>query len=282
MQGFHISRIAVNPHHEMYRDLIAALGGGLAELGHPWTTGVNTLVSGAVNILVGSTIFAARHYRLAEQLRGRPYVVYQLEQLDCAAGLLREWPEYLDLLRDAAWIWDYSPAGAEFLRREGFRRVSHLPPAHHPALESFRPRPIPGLDVAFCGSPSPRRARLLEALAAAGIRGAHSSGLYGEERDRLLAGARIALNLHAWDGLRQLETVRLSHLLANHCFVISETADHNPYGDGVVYADYDELVPACQSWLSRPEEERRRVAERGYAQLRRRSMADELRRVLAE
>ncbi len=282
MAEFNITYVSINRHYPMYGELVASVRSAITELGYPCDITHNALKAGAVNILMGATIFASRYRRLAEHLRGSPYILYQLEQLHDIHGLARQWPEYWELLSNASWIWDYSPAGTRYLRECGLPHVSHLPPAFHPSLETFRPAPSPELDIVFCGSPHPRRERILDGLSAAGLKVVHLTGDYGEPRDRILASAKIVLNIHAWDDLCQLETVRLSHLLANHCFVVSETADNDPYENGLVYADYPMLVETCRDYLSRPQPVRAAIAEQGHEAIRKLKTVELLRAVLAE
>jgi hypothetical protein len=109
---------------------------------------------------------------------------------------------------------------------------------------------------------------VLEGLQARGIRLAVLFGAYGRTRDLAIGRSKIILNLHQFD-TAQLEQVRLSYLLNNRCFVVSEKAEGNPYGEGVVFRDYDGLIETCEHYL-RPdmEAERARIAEAGYASLK--------------
>lgn len=282
MARFNISLVAVNDHHLMYEELSKTLAAGLVTLGHVCTIAMNQFDPDAINIVVGSTIFAARHLQLTEKLRGKFYIVYQLEQLDDAHGLLREWPEYKELLGNAASIWDYAPSSTAFLRSRGFPRVAYLPPGYHSCIDTFRPATEPAYDIVFLGTPHPRRSKLLDALGAEGCRIRQMFGIYGAARNAVIGAGRIVLNIHAWDDLNFLETIRLSLLLANHCFVISETSDHNPYHDGVVYADYDALKTTCLDYLKRPSADRIAVAERGAAILKTLPMTELMRPIVAE
>lgn len=281
MAQFHISLVAINEHRHMYDELRQVVENSLVDLGHTCTVAPNAYQNGATNILLGSTIFASRHLQLTERLRGKPYIVYQLEQLDDAHGLLNKWPEYRELLANAAEIWDYGPSSAQYLRDRGFNRVAYLPPGFHPCLESFHPAPDAEFDIAFCGASHPRRERVLNALAAKGLKIAFINGVYGAKRNALLARSKIILNIHAWDDLSALETVRLSLMLANRCFVISETGDHNPYGNGLVYAGYDALIEACLDYARRPREIRDAIAARGHEALRSISMTELMRALIS-
>ena len=93
--------------------------------------------------------------------------------------------------------------------------------------------PCPGMVAAF-GSMRPRRQRLLAELQSRGLACRGLFRCYGRDRDVLIGRARIVLNMHQFK-TSQLEQVRISYLLNNRCFVISETADCDPYGGGVIY-----------------------------------------------
>ena len=103
---------------------------------------------------------------------------------------------------------------------------------------------------------------------------------FGEERDRYIARSKIILNIHAWDDLNVLETIRLSYILANRGFVISENSDHNPYENGILYAPYDQLVNACVHYLKEPRQTRDEIANNGYLAIRKQEMAGILHAVL--
>ena len=122
----------------------------------------------------------------------------------------------------------------------------------------------------------------MHALQNRGISAVTLHGVFGEQRDRYISRAKIALNIHAWDDLNCLETVRLSLLLANQSFVISEEADHDPYDGGVVYAPYERLVDACVDYLSAKPQIRDEIAEKGYLAFRKLDLVSILRTTLEE
>jgi hypothetical protein len=62
--------------------------------------------------------------------------------------------------------------------------------------------------------------------------------------------------------------MRISFALANRCFVVSEIGDHNPYGNGVVFADYDALVATCLEYLGLSADKRASIATEGYLEYR--------------
>jgi hypothetical protein len=107
-------------------------------------------------------------------------------------------------------------------------------------------------------------------------------GLYGAARDELIARSKIVLNLHQFE-TAQLEQVRISYLLNNRCFVVSELADENPFGDGLVFCDYKRIVECCISFLDPAADQiRMRIAEKGCANLKAVPFVSSLRSALAQ
>ena len=131
----------------------------------------------------------------------------------------------------------------------------------------------------FVGSLNDRRRQVLDALEAQGARVERLFGVYGAERDAQLARAKICLNLHFYEA-KVFEVVRVSYLLANRRFVVSErgaeSAEEAWFEGGVVFADYPRLVETCLRWLKHPDE-RRAVAAAGFERIRSRKMEEALR-----
>jgi hypothetical protein len=109
-------------------------------------------------------------------------------------------------------------------------------------------------------------------------------GVYGAERDACYASAKIALNMHFFDG-GPFEVVRVSYLLANSKFVVSESSpgdsDQTEIEGGLALASYDELVETCAHYLQMPSE-RQRIAQARFSQMKARPMDRILRAALAE
>lgn len=274
-----IVQVAINEHKAIFEDVIAALHGALADLGVACTRTENVYVAGALNILVGSANFASD--LLLESLKGRPYIVYQMEQLAQDRGHLPKYPRYPELLRGALRVWDYSAANIRELERLGVDKALHVPAGYHRSLEACRQDQAKDVDVLFYGTLSDRRRRVLEALEAAGLAVKVLFGVYGEERNSWIERSRIVINIHC-DEMDTLEEVRLSYLLANRCFVVSEVADHDPYGGGVVFCPYESLVETCKHYLALPEAQRQTIAQAGYAAIRRLDLAELLKGALQE
>jgi hypothetical protein len=137
-------------------------------------------------------------------------------------------------------------------------------------------RQSPPIDVLFYGSMNERRKAVLQDLAR-DLSVKALFGAYGPERDAWIARSKIVLNIHYYE--RQiLEQVRISYLLNNRRFVLSEQSARNPYGAALATAPYWELAAQCRFYLNHPAE-RERLADAGFRWLQERPMTESLRQI---
>lgn len=244
----------------IFAELATSLEAALQELAIPYQLSENELDPNGLNILLGATCFLPKDF--AAYAGNKRYMIYQLEQLSLETGVLPDYLHYLELLRNAVAVWDYSLTNVRFLQQQGINRVIHFPIAYHPTLRCLNQDVSKDIDVIFCGSLRPRRLKIIEALRAQGLRVETPQGIYGDARNALIARSKIQLNIHQEDDLPILEELRLTFLLANRCFVISEHSDHDPYAGGVVFCPYAEIVATCLKYLNDPAE-RDLIAQRG-------------------
>ncbi len=100
--------------------------------------------------------------------------------------------------------------------------VKHVPIGHHASMERFERAEELDIDVVFAGAMNERRMAVLDALIERGLNVVVvPPETYGVERDKLLARAKLALNMQfypdgAWPALR------VAHLVANRVPVLSE------------------------------------------------------------
>jgi hypothetical protein len=201
-----------------------------------------------------------------------------LEQIGRGAAGLH--PRLLELYRHYP-LWDYSRRNIEEWARIGIAGVRHLPIGYVPQLSRIC-RDEEDIDVLFYGSLNERRQAILQALRGRGVKAEAAFGVYGSQRDRLIARARVVLNLHYYES-KVFEVVRVSYLLANGRFVVCERgcdpAEDAEFAQGVVFADYGDLVDTCVAYLARADE-RERIARAGFEVMVRRDMREYLRQVL--
>ncbi|MEI8196468.1 MAG: hypothetical protein WCI73_11215, partial [Phycisphaerae bacterium] len=177
----------------------------------------------------------------------------------------------------------YSPQNAALLGALGIKVAAVVPIGYVPELTRITPAPQRDIDVLFIGSLNPRRQAILDQMKAAGLRVGVACGVYGPQRDALIARSRLLLNVHYYES-KVLEMVRISYLLANRCAVLSERSA-NPQEDatldgGVAFADYDTLVERARALINAPAE-CARLGQRGFEIMSARPLSEYLRAALA-
>jgi hypothetical protein len=261
------------PHAEAVREVAESLYHALVAVGHDSILTARTHCRGRRHVILCPHLLPHLDTPPAADA-----VLYNLEQIGPGGASLH--PQLLDLFRRHA-VWDYSQRNIQEGARLGVHGVRHLPVGYVPQLARIA-RDEEDIDVLFCGSMNERRPDVLDALRRRGVRPEVVFGVYGSARDRLIARARVVLNMHYHES-KVFEVVRVSYLLANERFVVCERGSHRPeeeeFAAGVAFADYGDLVQVCVDYLARPGE-RRRIARAGFELMRRRDLRDYVRRVL--
>lgn len=170
------------------------------------------------------------------------YSVFQVEQLTSSRWLTKE---YLDCLRSASYILDYSTHNLQIIRDLGIdpRRLFYCPiGVIHGGIESLSQdsRDIPFL---FYGDTSShRRQRILQSLSKH-IDITICSEVFGRELESLITRAKYVLNIHYYDH-PLLETTRISQCISLGARVITEPSLNDDeyaslYKDHLIYLDLD-------------------------------------------
>ncbi len=205
-------------------------------------------------------------------------IMFNMEQIQADSCWMT--PAYLDLLK-AYPVWDYSRRNIQKLERLGLDGARWCGIGYEPGLTRIPPG-REDIDVLFYGSPNARRDLVLKELEKRGLRVVRLFGVYGKRRDRFIARAKIVLNIHYYEA-RIFEIARVSYLLANRKFVISEQGrgdeTERMYADGLVFSPYENLVETCVAHLE-DEASRERIARDGFRIITGRRQSDYLREVL--
>ena len=187
-------------------------------------------------------------------------ILYNLEQIDPRSSWLT--PSLLDLFRTHE-VWDYSPANALRHVEMGLPSPRVVPIGWVPELTRIAPAATEDIDVLFYGSLNERRAAVLQALRDRGLHVHAVFGVYGPERDRLIARSKVVLNVHFYEA-KVFEMVRVSYLLANRRCVVSERGadplEEKEFEGGVAFEGYGGLAERCVRLCADPAE--RRVSRR--------------------
>lgn len=193
-------------------------------------------------------------------------IIVQLEQLHDAS----QWchADYMSLLRNYE-VWDYSKENIEWLYKKTIiDNVKEINIGYAPTLEFPKENIKKKYDIVFFGSQNERRLKLKKELEKhPDIRSMFFEFNYwSNDRDKIIAQGKVLLNIHFYEA-HILETVRISHLLANKCCVVSEYGA-NPeineeWSKGVVFAEYDNIVETAVKYV-KDSKLREAQAEKGY------------------
>jgi hypothetical protein len=247
-----------NPHSAAFDDLVLGLDGALKSLGVDAERRNNAFGNSGINLLLGAHLIGSQE--LADRIPWNT-VIINLEQV---TGFdVRSRPIYLSLLNRLA-VWDYSVRNIEELRRiTRSPYVRHFAIGYTPAMTRHLERSAQTTDVLFYGSLNARRQAVLAALVKAGLNVKHLFSVYGEERDRAIADAKVVLNVHFYEDSIH-EIVRTSYLLANRKAVVSECGPRTEIDEDIrqamVAVPYEDLVRSCVALVG--DEPRRHEMER--------------------
>jgi hypothetical protein len=234
-----------NPSHG-FDDVILPFYYALRRLGFDVEILLNRVNAKSRNIVFGSCIAPRRTSRMLP----KGSIVYNLEQIVPN----NKWanPDYLAHLGGFD-VWDYSPANTRALRVAGVASAICVPLGYVPEMTRL-PEDCPAcVEALFYGLVSDRRHALIQRLLQKGVRVLCPSGAFGDLRDRLLARARLVLNIHNVVPAR-LEVARLGYAWANKKAVLSEADDGDEIPEDLreacAFAAYDEFPEAAARLLA--------------------------------
>jgi len=267
------------PHAAGLADLVTSFRHALAELGIDAQVVRNKVSGQGMNLVFGAHLIGTR--AIADGLPPNTVLV-NLEQL--RGNKLEAGSIYADLMSRFP-VWDHSQRNIAELRA-----LTKNPHVHRigigfaPGMQSIAPVTEQPTDVLFYGSLNDRRRAILSALQQAGLQVRHLFGVYGVERDRAIAEAKVVLNIHFYEDSIH-EIVRTSYLLANRKAVVCEcNADTEIDADmrrALVAVPYDNLVAACIE-LVKDDARRRNAEQAGFQVFSQRRQAAMLARAIAE
>jgi hypothetical protein len=247
-------------HSSALAELAETLIYGLDDLGANFEFTINEPADDATNIILGA------HLLDEAAMRELPAdtIIYNFERIDEKSAWISD--SYMALLRRST-VWDCSEANAVRLRSRGVKCVRFVPVGYVPQLTRIPVIKPQDIDVLFYGSLNERRKKILGALIASGLRIEFRTGVYREERDRLIARAKVVLNMHYHDA-SSFEIARVSYLLANEKAVVAECNEgaslETDIREAVRAVPYDKLVDACTELVA-DTDQRVNLARRGFA-----------------
>jgi len=258
-----------------YKEVIDTIQWGLQQFGHSATYGLNTLSKTDTNIIFGAHML---EMELLESLP-RETIVYNLEQN--RDRKLADLKPQVRLAAERFQIWDYSDGNnwAEL----GASRVCVVPVGYAPILQRI-PRPqVQDIDVLIYGSPGKGRLGAFHHVARSGLTTVFLCGLYGSERDELIARSKLIININLYDYGKIFEVVRVSYLLANRKAIIadidSDTLIDDDIRSAIRIVSPSELVHECEK-LSSDDAGRMALENIGFSAMEKRDIRPILRKAL--
>lgn len=235
--------LAEQPYRLVFAELVNVLSWGLRSLGHEVRCTTFPLERTRNIILAPHLLMASPE---GEAWRPPPgTIVYNFEP-HCSHLFTRS----LRMLgAPGITPWDYAVQTTTVLQRLGMTDAIHVPFAFAPCLHTL-PLVERDLDVVFVGSQSDRRVALIKQLTQLGVRVHTAFGSFGDPRDRMLARARIILNVHYWTDAPN-EDLRIVFAAANGLCVSSEGPPDEPRKrDWAAWSNYRELAARTQQLLT--------------------------------
>lgn len=228
-------------HAETVREVAETLEHALQDLGHEVIITKDPRLPGYQHILLNAIWLPSMNI---EPLEGS--IIYNLEQVYAGSRVLT--PQVLDLYRRFP-VWDYCPSNVEALGRLGIPVRSLVPVGWMPQMSKIVPTENEDIDVLFYGEMTDRRKNICNALEKRELKVHVATAVYGQERDALIARAKLVLNVHSFAPNQAFEVVRVSYLLGNGKIVVSETGldkvDEGKFSAAVVFAKYDNIPDIC-------------------------------------
>ena len=207
--------IAVIGGHQAFADLALPLYYSLRKLGYEPKILENALCDNSTNIIFGLCDCS----EISLSKIPKDSIIYNLEQMVCGSKGVT--PFYLDACSKFK-VWDYSKENVRrFKENFNIDNVEYVPMGYCPEMSRLDHTYQKDIDVLMYGAINERRAELIGQLRAAGVNAVAFQGLFGIERDIMIARSKIVLNAHYYvPGIQ--EVVRLGYLWANKKCVVCE------------------------------------------------------------
>ena len=202
----------------------------------------------------------------------KKYIVYQLEQFNVSIEKygkvdINIKQEYLNILYNSIKIWDYSKENINYIKKKfNYKNICHVPIGFSQYLERIPKKSKKDIDILFFGSLSKRRTKILDKLKKLVNIKICAYNIWNEEREKLIARSKIVINIHYYyNGI--MEMPRLTYLLANKIFIISEYGRNKILNkqleNNLILCKYNELISKCLYYLKN-DKERFKIRKQGY------------------
>ena len=169
-------------------------------------------------------------------------IIFNTEQIE---SITENWKKkILNLARKNIIFWDYSQYNLDYLSKTINIKGKLFQIGYQKELNRINHNIVKNIDVLFYGSINTRREHIINKLKDRKINVKTLFGVYGKERDDLIAKSKLILNMHMYDS-KIFEIVRVFYLLSNSIPVISEvgsdTKFNNDFLDLICKSTYENI-----------------------------------------
>ena len=234
-------------HSDAFQEIAELIKYSLNDCGKTCTITDNSIYDdGSKNIIIGC------HLLPPESITTVPAnsVILNTEQI-CSAEA--KWSQLIYFWTSQFETWDYSKRNIERLKEVSSQTIKHLKLGFHKNLRRIAEHEIKEFDVLFYGSLNQRRIEVLEDLERSGVNVKTVFGVYGAERDALIAKSKIVLNMHYFES-KIFEVVRVFYLMSNRKAVVCEVGPGThidaEYRSGIGASPYENLANTCIDLLN--------------------------------
>lgn len=196
-------------------------------------------------ILLNANDMSIEEVEVLKRIYGK-LIIYNFEQLSDSS---KWWnPNYSTILNNAYEIWDYNKENIAFLKSKNIK-AEYRPVKHCDKLKRTWGDVIKDIDVFFYGYISERRSLILNNIAKklTGVCRLHVvQNVYGSKLEELISRSKIILNIHAFEGYKNQEVVRMMLPLHNNITVLSEHSNNDEYvneiGGNCYFSDWNDMT----------------------------------------
>ena len=169
-------------------------------------------------------------------------IIFNTEQIE---SITENWKKkILNLARKNIIFWDYSQYNLDYLSKTINIKGKLFQIGYQKELNRINPNIDKNIDVLFYGSINARREHIINKLKDRKINVKTLFGVYGKERDDLIAKSKLILNMHMYDS-KIFEIVRVFYLLSNSIPVLTEvgsdTKFNNDFLDLICKSTYENI-----------------------------------------
>ena len=169
-------------------------------------------------------------------------IIFNTEQIE---SITENWKKkILNLARKNIIFWDYSQYNLDYLSKTINIKGKLFQIGYQKELNRINHNIDKNIDVLFYGSINARREYIINKLKDRKINVKTLFGVYGKERDDLIAKSKLILNMHMYDS-KIFEIVRVFYLLSNSIPVLTEvgsdTKFNNDFLDLICKSTYENI-----------------------------------------